>query len=68
MKTAQEIRGHGGEAQPAKVSVATKRKNPGQEVLTSAIKPVARIEGQSDGWGWGENREVEHIVGCCHWN
>lgn len=51
METAQEIRGHGSEAQAAKVSVATKGKNPGQEVLTSAIKPVACIEGQGDGWG-----------------
>lgn len=69
METAQEIRGHGGEAQAVcEVSMATKGKNSVQEVQASAIKSVAWLEGQGDGWGRGENREAEPTVGCCHWN
>lgn len=65
METAQEIRG---EAQAAEVSMATKGKNPVQEVQASVIKPVAWLEGQGDGWSRRENREAEPTVGCCHWN
>lgn len=51
METAEEIRDRGGEAQAAKVSVATKGKNP--------MKPVAWFERQGGGWGWEENRDEE---------
>lgn len=59
IETAQEIRDRSGEAQAAKVSVATKGKNPVQDGQTSAMKPVAWLERQVGGWGWEENRDGE---------
>lgn len=47
------------------VSMATKGKNPVQEVQTSAIKLVTWLEGQGNGRGWGEKREVEQTE--CSW-
>lgn len=41
------------------MSGATKGTNPVQEVQTSAIKSVAWLEGQGDGQGWAQKREVE---------
>lgn len=68
MEIVKRSGGHGGEAQAAEVSMATKGKNPVQEVQASAIKPVAWLDGQGDGWGQRENRKAEPTVGCCHWN
>ena len=51
--------GDGGEVHTPKVSGATKGKNAVQKVQTSAVQSVARLEGQGDGRGWAQKREVE---------
>lgn len=57
--TSEDSTGDGGEVHTPKVSGATKGTNPVQEVQTSAIKSLAWLEGQGDGQGWAQKREVE---------